>query len=465
MDIIDGEFPLIFQESDYNRYLGLYQKWLSGNKDQTIDRLYSFSAFHLYEPNIGFASNVVRHGYQKYAEYLYLTVTSLIDNTPDWINRIYIDESLLNPMNPDSHIWKTKLNLLMQYPQVQIICVKFPRYYIKEYNCHKELLAVMFRYLALFDKNVSVILFRDIDNIYTDQHHHFTNKWLELGTDICFYMNDRYKRQLICDLTPNGLVFDKNKFYTIILSGIWNIKKPMNFVFSYSVWQKLFAYIEEATNFAYDDKYIGYKHHKSRFIYGFDELTLTRVLLPIFLQMDLTIYTIPVKIFDSEFIINMFENPMLYKFLMNLTDASTLKIIKNITVNKYWDLSSPTSGLAQYILCILTNIYFGIIMKKSKFYTSETFISDIKHKIIPNTLLMAIGVFTFKNYDKYNWYTIPDNIYRKDQKYKCGADVVKKFLQTNEKITLEEWTAGTVPSPVLNTIKTSTSKGIENYKI
>ena len=430
---MDLEFPVKFTEDEYNKNLGLYQKWICGNKDQQIEKLYSFSAFQVY--NIQ-RSEFITHDYQKYAEYLYLTATAIINNTTspstEYYIRIYIDESLLNPLNPDKHIWNNKLTLLQQLPRVQIICVKFPSYYLPQ-NCHQELVAVMFRYLSLFDSNVSIILFRDLDNIYTNQHQYFIDTWLARGDDLCFYMNDNYRRQEVIGLTQYGTILE-DMFYTTILSGIWNIKKPMEYVFPTSLWQKIFAYIEDYTKCTSLDIYKNYAYYKTKFTYGFDELALTRVAVPIFLQMGMTTYAIPTRIYDTEYFRNMFENPLLTKFLKNLSDDATIASIKKIMINEYWSMSSETAGLSQYILCILTNIYFGIIMRKSKYYNNETFINSIKDKIIPNTLLMAVGIFTFKNYIKYNWYRIPE-------RSSCGEDVVNKFLATNKKITLIEWTA------------------------
>jgi hypothetical protein len=83
---------------------------------------------------------------------LYVSVYSILQNTNDWYVRIYIDESVLSDRNTETPIWRDRLEKLIQYDRVQLICVKFPKYYIDE--CHQGLLGVMFRYLTLFDPNV-----------------------------------------------------------------------------------------------------------------------------------------------------------------------------------------------------------------------------------------------------------------------------------------------------------------------
>ncbi|MGL5936347.1 MAG: hypothetical protein ACRCZI_12080 [Cetobacterium sp.] len=428
------QFPLLFYDSEFDKRLGLYQKWIHGDPNQIVPKIYSMSAFQTYFHNTGF----IIADYQKYAEYLYLTTNTIIDNFPEWVVRIYIDESILHPDNTDNPIWKNKLLMLMTAAntaqRLQIIAVKFPHYYTRA-NCHKELLAVMFRYLALFDKNTSIILFRDIDNIYTEQHEYFTNYWISQNVEICLFMNENYKRQEIQGLSPTEIIL-KEEFQTTILSGIWNIRKPIGYTYPPTIWQKIFAYIEDSTNCTYKEEYLGYTHYGQRFTYGFDELALTKVAIPIFISMGLRLYSIPIRIYDVEYFKNMFENPLLAKFIKNLAEPKVLEFVKKTMIDNYWNMYNAQSGLSQYILCIITNIYFGIIQKKSRFYNNETFINNIKNKIIPNTLLMALGNFVFKNFKKYNWHPLPD-------KSKCGSLVVKTFLETNQKISISDWSAGT----------------------
>jgi hypothetical protein len=435
--------PLKFSKKEYNVSLDLYQKWLHGNKDQQIEKIYSLAAFHLFFRDDGFVVNTL--SYQKYAEYLYVSVYSILQNTNDWYVRIYIDESVLSDRNPETPIWRDRLEKLIQYDRVQLICVKFPKYYIDE--CHQGLLGVMFRYLTLFDPNVSIILFRDLDNIWTDQHQHYVDEWLRLGTDVYLFLNSNYKRQHIQALSPTGVILEE-RYYTTILSGLWNIRKPMGVTFSSSLWQKMFAYIESYTDFVFNPEFKTYKYYGNRFIYGFDEIVLTRIAIPIFIQMGLKFHSIPIKIYDLIYFNNMFENPLVARFLRKLSDEETIKTIKNILIDDYWKMFTNNTGLSQYILCIITNIYFGIANGKSKFYNTNAFINSIRNKIIPNPLLMSIGIFTFKNFKKYNWFPI-------EEKRSCGADIVKKFLETNQKITIEEWTAiatdtALPPSPSLS---------------
>jgi len=301
----------------------------------------------------------------------------------------------------------------------------------------------MFRYLALFDKNLSVILFRDVDNIYTSQHQYFVDKWLERGDDICVYMNNKYTRQQIASLVPasgNSNIILDDKHYNIIFGGLWNIKKPIGYTFEKSLWQKMFAYNESYTSFTSNIEYKDSNKYGVQFVYGFDELALSRVVVPTFISMNLNFYAIPIKIYDTAVFKTMFQDPTIKKFLLKISNKLTLTRVENIIVNGYWVMTAETSGLAQYALCILTNIYFGILLGKS-LYLDTSLINNIKTRIMPNPMLMGIGIFTFKNFKNYKWYPDGKNITRLS-----GSEVVDRFLETGERLTLDDWTAGCDPS-------------------
>lgn len=421
-------YPVVYEDTDFDSRLGLYQKWVHGNNSQRIEKLYSMSAFQAYTETTGY---IIQPEYQKYAEYLVLSVNAILTNSSDWYVRLYIDESILNPDNADSSVWIQKLNVLQQLDRVQIICVRFPRYF--DGGSHQGLLPVMFRYLTLFDANVGISLFRDIDNLWTEQHQYFIDQWIDQDTDICLYLNEDYKRQQAIGLTQNDVILE-DKYYTTLLSGLWNIRNPTGGAYPVSIWQKIFGYIESYTAFAFDPIYADCKYYGTRFSYGFDELALTRAVLPVFIDMGLTFYTIPVKIYNLEYFNNLFENPALAKFLRRVADKQTLNTVQTIMINNYWSMFTENAGLSQYMLCIITNIYFGIMMGKSKYYNSEVLVNNIKTQIIPNPLLMAIGIFTFKNFKRYNWFPIAGKV-------GCGVDIVNNFLQNNTKISLEDWTA------------------------
>jgi hypothetical protein len=426
-----------FTDNEFNSSLGCYIKFIHGNPEQKIEKIYSFSAFQNFDRLKGY---VKEEPYQKYAEYLDISIMSIIENSTDWFIRLYIDESLLSDLNPDQFIWGLKLERF-KIPRVQIVCIKFNRYYNIAYNNHHGFVAVMFRYLALFDPNLSIILLRDIDNIWTEQHEYFVNKWIERGDDVCLFLNQNYKRQQLIGLTENDVILE-DKYYTSILSGIWSIRKNMGTSFPITIWHKLFGYIESYTDFVYNANYIQYKYYGNRFSYGFDEISLSRIAIPIFIQMGLTFYCIPIRIYDVEYFKKLFEEPVLNKFIRNLSDTVTLNTVKDILITKYWDLSSKTAGLSQHILCLMTNIYFSLITGKSAVYKNQTFINNIKTRVYPNPILMGVGLFTFKNYQKYNWYTMII-----DNKTKLGGEsAMNKFL-VGTKLTIDDFTANTQWQP------------------
>jgi hypothetical protein len=417
-----------YLESDYDPYLGLYKTWVQGDPTQQVECLYCMSAFQLYHKFEGY---VHQSTYHKYAEYLRLSVDSIMQST-DWYVRIYIDESVMTPLNPDSELWISILQGFQQYDHVQIICIKMPRYFNEEHRHHQGLLAVLFRYLALFDKNTSIMLFRDIDNIWTEQHQYFVDEWLNRGDQVCLYLNQNYGRQEIMDLTETSVVLNPI-FYKTILSGLWNYHKPLGDILQYTIWAKMFGYIESYTDFVFNAEYTDYVYYGVRFAYGFDELALTRVVIPIFIQNGCSFYAIPIKIYDRNYYQNMFAAPILKKFYKSLSDSDTLQMVEHIMDDNYWNMDFENSGLSQYIVCMLTNIFFRIITQQSKYYISASLINALKTQIYPTILLMGVGLFTFQNFDRYNWYP--------NKTSDGGSSIVRKFIRKNQQLTLGDWTA------------------------
>lgn len=430
---MDDILPIRFLESEYDKRLGVYQKWVSGDPTEKVERIYSMSAFQYYDRSKGF----IIADYQKYAEYLLITVESIIQNTNDWYIRLYIDNSIIHQHNADRTPWIKTFNKLLGYSRVQIIAVKFPMYYL-ENGCHQELLPVMFRYLILFDPNVSIILFRDIDNVYTEQHQYFVDTWLERGEEMCFFMNDKYRRQQIGGLSETGEIMLEDIYYTTIFGGLWSIRKPLGSIFSITLWQKLFAYIDEYTKCTTITEYRHHRNYKIKFIYGFDELSLSRVAVPVFIAMGYKSYIIPTRIYDVAFIKNMFLNEKIQDVLLTVSTRNTLALVYDTVINNYWTMDGPIAGLAQYMLCILTNIYYGILTGKSVVHSGDDIKNIIKNDIMPSTLLMGIAIFTFRNHHKYNWYDPIDND-GSEPTHLCGHDIVKRYLETNQPLTFGDW--------------------------
>lgn len=424
-----------FSDNDYHPELGCYLRWLHGNPNKRINKMYSMSAFHFYASDVGYVQHTE---YYKYAQYMELSIMGIIFNEPEYYVRLYVDASIFSKLNTENHIWRKKINLFKRYPRIQIIAVKMPRYYLDDSQSHQGLLPVMFRYLPLFDPNVSIIIFKDIDNIWTQQNLYFTNLWLDSGKDVQLFLNENYKRQQIESLSYTDTILE-NKFYTTILSGMWGLRKPLNTIYSYSFWQKMFAYNETYTDIVFNQEYFdnNYKYYGVRFTYGFDELMMSRVLIPLLINNGKTFYAIPIRIYDTDYFKNLFH-PTINKFLIAIIDdKKIIDMVKKIILNKYWDLNSDNTGLAQYLLCLITNIYFKIINNDSnKFITNEWIQNVIKYKIYPQPLLMGLGIFTFKNFKKFQWYN-----YYNDIDY-SGTNTINKLIIDGELLTISDLTAG-----------------------
>lgn len=407
-------------KEEYHNELGCYIKWIHGSSDQSFPKIFCMSAFHLFTAETS--------TYNKYAEYMLLSIESIIENS-DWAVRLYIDESLFNAENKILDVWQTNLDKLVELERVQILVIRMPQYIINEK--HIGLLPVIFRYLALFDETTMAMCFRDIDNVWTEQHTYFIAQWLNTDTDLMFFMNQDYSRQEVISIDQNGPILN-NKHYTCILSGMWSVRKPQGFKFSSLIWQQMFAYNELYTDFVNDPEYESLPDYKNRFMYGFDELMLSRVMLPALLDFGLTVYAIPIKIWDVATISNLIDPPIVRKLLLSLCPTG-LPIIKQIIKDNYWHMSSPNAGLSQYLICFITNLYFQLIVKKPRKFT-ETFLATLRDRIYPVPILMGLGLFTFHNYNRYIWYP------KKNTNQLNGSDLLDKFLTDYEPLSIENLT-------------------------
>jgi hypothetical protein len=425
-----------FTRDNFNPKLGCHLYWIKGNPRKYIREIYSMSIFQTYSRETGYNLDHSQK-YHKYAQYLELSVINIL-TTRDVYIRLYVDNSLFTKINPDSHIWENILNLLSQFSRVQIVAVKFPQYYSESTHSHQGLLAVMFRYLALFDPNVNICHFRDIDNIWNNQHNYFVEKWLGVGAnissdsiDVLLFLNSNYKRQQIESFDIfSGNVILENKFYNTLFSGFWSIRKRgadgEEGILPIYIWHYMFAYMESYTDFVNFEKYRELRYYGFRFLYGFDELVLSRITIPILLERytETRISSIPIRVYNKEYFEELFQ-PELNKLYMSMFSGglSEKNTIREIIVNRYWDMSSPTSGLAQYLLYIISNIYYRIITGQS-FIKSIQIINILKYKVYPVPFLMSVGFFVFHNFFKYS-------IEKADR-------IVKKYTQSGISFSLQD---------------------------
>ncbi len=422
-----------YSAAEYNKSLGCYIKWVHGDPDQVIDRLYCMSAFHFFTRDTGF---ILNDKYKKYAEYLYVSVLSIVEHKDSFV-RVYFDDSVIAGANKERAVWQGIINKL-KIDNVQLVFIKMPRYYSAADQCHQGLLATLFRFLPVFDPAVRLCIFRDIDNIWTEQDDYFIDRWLNGATsgtaeDIFLFMNENYKRS-----EPNGLtrtdILMSAKQYNTILAGIWALKKRQP-VYDVQLWQRMFAYIETYSDVLCAPNYAGYRFYNVRFTYGCDELSLSRIFIPMVLAQGHRIFCLPIKIYDADSINSLFSNVPIGKFTKTLfgADANPTQL-RDFTLGKYWNFMMSNAGLPQYIICLLSNIYFRIAARKSRVFKNEQIIAHIKDRVYPVPLLMGVGLFTFSNYKKYSWYT-SGNVKR-------GRDLVDDVVNNSLVPSLAEWTAG-----------------------
>lgn len=375
---------------------GISQEFIQGDPNSPLDKVICMSAFHLF-----INGKYVKHTlYYKYIQYLLLSITTLYETNPDWNIRLYIDNSIFASHNAESDQWKSIMNILKKIPTLQIVSVKWQKYYSNRYQCHQGLAAALFRYLALFDEHVDVCIFRDIDNIWTEQDFYFTERWIESGEDGFMYIDPMYKKREIVKLTEHDVIRGGEE-YLSIFAGIWGYRLRFTPLDIWR-WHQMIHYITTSNSFVYNIEYKGFKFYRNPFIYGFEELALSRVFIPNLLMDGKSFKSVNIKVWQPDSFDKLFDDRLTILHDMIGLNANTKSYVRTIVMEKYWDMESSTSGLAQYLLCILSNIYFRIITEQSSRFENMR-IEPLLKEIYPIPFLMGLGMFVFKNIIKYDW--------------------------------------------------------------
>lgn len=370
--------------------LGVELKFVHGNPKQHIPKCISMSVFHLY-----IEDNFVQHVYYyKYIQYLLLSVMYASQNNKDWVIRLYTDDSIISHKNKESEHWRRVMHIFRQLDNVQIINIKFPNYYNEDLKCHKGLLGAMFRFLPLFDSKVDICIFRDIDNIWTGHDFYFVNQWIESSARGMLYLDYNYRKQEISELTPTDVIRTGPDTLSIF-AGVWGFKGTITETW----WHKMFYYIEQTNAFVYSPKYKGYKFYQIPFIYGFDELVLSKVLMPALMQQD-DFYVVPIQIWNTFSFSRLFDSTTKTFHKQIGLVGKIREDMQYLFVHKYWDMESSQSGLAQFLLGLLSTLYCRVITEDTRFNEYK----DTLKKIYPIPFLIAIGSYYFKNVLKYRWH-------------------------------------------------------------
>ena len=184
---------------------------------------------------------------------------------PDWHLRVYIDSSLEFQMAEGGETQKIFEPILqtLDGPQfkdfVDIIYVDVPAAKTDKFH-HLETLPTLFRYLALFDKNVDRVLIRDIDTVVSPVDRKFMEEWEKSGTDLHLYMQPRYS------FDPNKIekAEDQNKVRPF--AGAWGLKTGETGYLPAKLWHNML--------------YFAINETKYKMCYGVDELAMAKVLVP-----------------------------------------------------------------------------------------------------------------------------------------------------------------------------------------
>jgi hypothetical protein len=280
---------------------------------------------------------------------------------PDWIIRLYIDETIPmdNYENQPSLPNETKLILKRFLTEENMELISIKSTYLEDSKNkykHLKLTPVIFRYLSFFDENVVSCFVADIDNTCTmliakllDNFQKSNNKF------IIFKPVKAYERTYF-----DGKCIDN------FLAGMIGFNKEQDSILNYKIWQSLYKFFDLYYNDLKRDKKYENCTVKilvdSPFYYGFEENGFTTIFSYLINKFNLPVYLIPLYwdygMDPSEMIsYYILKNP-LYAFTDKFIELLFNLMKINIDIKKTDELILLNSFKHAPIMIIMMNIIF-----------------------------------------------------------------------------------------------------------
>ena len=317
---------------------------------------------------------------------------------PDWILRLYIDETIPieNYENQVSLPLETKkiLKRFMTEDNMELLSIK-SNYLIDKKNLikHMKLTPVIFRYLSFFDENVISCFVADIDNTCTALIANLLNNFQKSKNKfIIFKPVKSYDRPYFND-----------KCIDNFLAGMIGFNKDQGTIFNYKIWHSLYRFFDTFYNELKSD----IKYEKctvkilveSPFYYGFEESGFTIIFSYLINKFNLDVYLIPLYwdygMDTSEMISYYIIKNQLYsltdEFIMFLFDLMKIKLNLNKSENIILLNSFKHSPILIIISNIIYHLHFNNIDEIINPYTNLN-IKIFKNKKLLNSVL---SVFPF----------------------------------------------------------------------
>lgn len=348
-----------------------------------------------------------------YTKVLYNAIQTYRKYLPDWLIRLYIDDTTpiydLNGKieidNQKSLPEETKkvLKLILNNPNCELIHIKNNFFYKK--NKHIGLIPTLFRFLSMFDPDIETCFIGDIDNCCT----------IYLAEILKNFSKSESTFLIFKPLSSYNRTFFDEKCMDSFLAGMFGFKKQQSMIFNPIIWQCMLQTIDKFYNKMYEMKntkdaknIVNYNNCaiklsiNSPFFYGFDEIGMTTVIAYLINKFDLKTITVPLlwdygMSFTELFSLGIVNN--IYKFLSDEFKVYISNLIENKDIfSNYKNLMTlHTLEYAPITQIINQIIYWLVFNKKDKLNINGKTIKVFNDNYKYDTILSIYNIVPFVN--------------------------------------------------------------------
>ncbi len=335
-----------------------------------------------------------------------------------YIVRIYIDYSILSTKYSETEkIWKPLLNQLQKHDNVQIVKYYCPLFSVTEEGFHYMYISSMLRILSLFDPDVGISVFRDIDSIPFPEDYRIIQLF-----ESSKYSIHKYKKALYRPYWLEDVGFSKEELqkYGFFPAGLFAYKGTL------------------------DHEYIDYIYkiittQELNWAFGIDEVLINKLM---FKKIRLTD--------DNIMITQLHDIYSTYKTLENNDDC-------NADFIKYYGITKvPNIYVKDYIGHRLATFFFGSRDKnfQKEIYNVTNILMKYSDNLYFERLLLTSDVFKKQSDQKFDkddkeeiksiiadllrcipWFHVPENlelIYKDIYVLKYMTKVLKEMIKSNK---------------------------------
>jgi len=149
------------------------------------------------------------HKPESYKFGLLKTLENVTKYRPDWIVRLYIDESLYSQelsvpqhIQEKDNIWIPLLDKIGKYDNLEIINFKAPNFMENDGIHHKGYFSTLVRMFPIFMQTDDIILVRDTDGFAQKKDMEIIEDWIETDYGVHFYIDPCYSAKHLYQFWP-----------------------------------------------------------------------------------------------------------------------------------------------------------------------------------------------------------------------------------------------------------------------